>query len=110
MAWFVCAGTDGKVAYEDVLVAGAVMDQLGEAPAADAELIAHAAWQAVKYEAANQQMKPAVLEQVFAKASGGSNLIENGFTDDVHFAAQLDTLDIVPKSTQPWDTFRASST
>ncbi len=107
VVWFVCAGTDGEVALEDVLVAGAVIDQLGLEPSCDAAHLARHAWQAITAQATDSTLTD-VLQQTFASAQGGRNLIETGYLADVQFATQIDSIHAVPKSTQSWDIFECS--
>ena len=105
LAWFVCAGTDGEVALEDVVVAGAIIDQLGLDPTDDAAQLAWTAWTALTTKAGDLSSLAKVLQAAFASARGGRNLIENGYTADVKFVTQLDSLDTVPKNTPSWNTF-----
>jgi len=115
--WCVCAGTDGEVATEDVLTAGAVIEgllqtepreeqqtpwQLGN----DAAHLAWTQWQAGSRPttAADPQL-PAVHAskavtgclQQFHYARGGRNLLAAGFADDLIAVAQLDSLAWVPQ-------------
>lgn len=112
--WIVCAGTDGSVALEDVLTAGAIASEVASRSAAveilgDSAHLALAAWRHVASESESREMKGSELTtrllQAFEKASGGRNLIQTGFADDLHFAAQVDVLDAVPKTKHAWDRF-----
>lgn len=117
--WCVCAGTDGQVAYEDVLTAGAIIDwlttrsdrwQLGN----DACLLALDAWKQI---AGSCDMSPdkrslearsvwsdstaAALVDRLGVAAGGRNLIDAGFAADLTAVAQLDTVATVPYQHSP---------
>ena len=85
----ICAGTDGQIALEDVLAAGAIMTALqdtGSIMFGDGAAIASAAW-------ASYQDR---ISDAFETATGGRNLIEAGYERDLDFAAQVDALDLVP--------------
>lgn len=91
--WIVCAGTDGQVAQEDVLTAGAMVDQLLSLPQPmrlvnDSAQLALAAWRSVQRENS--------LMEHLQQAQGGRNLIESGFAPDVELVAELDRSPCVP--------------
>lgn len=81
-----CAGTDGQLALEDLLGAGAVIDALQD-PSLDSDL-AQVALQL--FHASRNR-----LEQALAGAAGGRNVIRAGLPDDVSFCASLDRFDVV---------------
>ena len=92
-AWIVCAGTDGQIAQEDVLTAGAMLDQLLCTPRKirfvnDSAELALDAWR-------NVQREDRLIEHL-QTAQGGRNLIDSGFAQDVDFVAQLDRSACVP--------------
>lgn len=93
----VCAGTDGQVALEDVLTAGAIVADLIAAQrfacGNDSALLALAAWQELDVA---QVGGSTALQHQLSLAVGGKNLLEAGYAADVKFAANLDSLDIVP--------------
>lgn len=95
-AWIVCAGTDGQVAQEDVLTAGALLDGLHKLAKVDhlndSASLSLNAWRQV-------QLENRLLDELRA-AKGGRNLIENGFTQDVEFAARIDQSNCVPLTTR----------
>lgn len=110
----VCAGTDGQLTWEDVLTAGAIVDELCRSESFqyghDTARLAHAAWQAtqvpepvthdtVTSDTVRQDSgagnRSARLEQELSRSIGGRNLLESGFQRDVNFAAQLDSLSAV---------------
>jgi 2-phosphosulfolactate phosphatase len=96
----VCAGTDGQVAWEDVLTAGAVVDQLLKYAAFDwgddTSRLAAAAWRASANESHPSDRLRADLYGELSQALGGRNLLLSGYERDVRFAAQLDALHVVP--------------
>jgi 2-phosphosulfolactate phosphatase len=84
-----CAGTDGSVALEDVLGAGAVMAALGvHGPV---EVPSDVALMSLRLFDGSRADLPAVLRQT----RGGRNVVAAGLESDVDFAARLDSLDVV---------------
>lgn len=102
----VCAGTDGEIAAEDTIAAGAIAEAvLRLAPETalgnDEAHLALAAWR----DAGKSEEK---LNQLLRSASGGSNLVTAGYERDIQFAAQLDSIDCVPcNSPDAWQVFQA---
>lgn len=92
---FICAGTDGEVAGEDLLAAGAIIDRIVQATPCplwqmnDSAILALQIWKRV----ADQSMD---LKQLLSSFSGGRNLIEEGYINDIEFASQVDLMDVVP--------------
>jgi 2-phosphosulfolactate phosphatase len=90
----VCAGTDGQVAGEDVLAAGAILETLIEIGRVhlinDAARLSLTLWQNF-WNGNTSQLLP-ILESY----SGGSNLVRTGYRADIQFASQVDLLDAVP--------------
>jgi 2-phosphosulfolactate phosphatase len=91
----VCAGTDGEVTHEDVLVAGALVERLTQAAPVGVELadsarIARDAW--LPYT----KLSDAALAEALAQSAGGRNLCELGMQADIVFAAQRDCRAVVP--------------
>lgn len=99
-AQLICAGTDGQIALEDVLAAGAILAALQVSRAiitGDGAAIALAAWESYQ----------ARISNAFHTAAGGQNLIEAGYEKDLKFAAQVDYLNLVPaNSSAATDCFR----
>ena len=91
-AWIVCAGTDGQIAQEDVLTAGAILDQsllLRKIRLInDSAELALDAWRNVR--------RALSLKEHLKTAQGGRNLIESGFAQDVEFVAEVDRSPCVP--------------
>ncbi len=110
--WIICSGTDGEVAAEDLLAAGAVIEALRcRQPALvlgnDSAWLVLAAWQQFQRLPATEQA--AALVETFAEVRGGRNLVENGYARDLEFAARVDALGVVPSSSrQAFDRFTAA--
>jgi 2-phosphosulfolactate phosphatase len=86
----VCAGESGKVALEDTLFAGAVVEFLcsdGPRPLNDG---ARVAWDCFAQHGR-------VLEGALAVGSGGARLCALGYHDDVRAAARVDAFALVPE-------------
>ena len=105
--WIVCAGTDGGVTAEDVLVAGALAAEIAGAPAEGADCSVE------DIEATDARVEACALSIGFARSHaqtyetrlaamrasrGGQNLIENGFDRDIARAAEdsVPELNVVP--------------
>jgi 2-phosphosulfolactate phosphatase len=89
----VCAGTDGRVTSEDLLGAGAIaadLARLGNVEFADeATEKAAGPW--------TDNVPPAQLIRELRESSGGCNLVELGFDQDIVRAAELDSIAVVPE-------------
>jgi 2-phosphosulfolactate phosphatase len=84
-----CAGTNGKVAMEDAIGAGAVLDELSRRT--EVRLESDVARMAKRlFEAAK-----ADLQSALADAQGGRNVTAAGLEPDIAFAARLNALDAV---------------
>jgi 2-phosphosulfolactate phosphatase len=97
-----CAGTNREVTREDVLLAGAITEELiREAKAVhdpapslnDQACIAADAWR----QAARGLAGAAPLAETLLDSRGGRNLIEIGLARDIAIAAQIDRFSIVPE-------------
>jgi 2-phosphosulfolactate phosphatase len=80
-----CAGTNGAVAMEDVIGAGAVIAALGD----EAEMIGYVARLARRMFLASRDALP----RVFRDAQGGRNLLRVGLEADIDFAAGFSVID-----------------
>lgn len=84
-----CAGTNGQVAAEDLIGAGAVLHALAHRRdltlASDAALIARQLFAAARTD----------LRAALAETLGGRNVLAAGLAPDIDFAARLDALDAV---------------
>jgi 2-phosphosulfolactate phosphatase len=90
-----CAGTNGHITAEDVLFAGAIVDELMGDPRARVELndeahLARAAWQELVGKPDNSDRLVVAMQQ----SRGGRNLMELGFEDDIRDAARVDAAPI----------------
>jgi len=86
----VCAGTDGEVTDEDLLLAGAILDRLaytGDDVAAREVLTL---WQSF-------QVGGKSLAEYLGKTLGGRNLITAGYHGDILFCSQIDNTIALPK-------------
>ena len=91
-----CAGTDGQITREDVLFAGAIVEDLLLAKQRPAELndqaeIAADAWNNARREFAG----PKPLAEYLRASQGGRNLIEIGHERDIAIAAEIDRVDFL---------------
>jgi len=111
----VCAGTDGQITGEDVLLAGALVadfqakaEQGKASPPVlnDQATLAADLWLGRKL----QSLKHADLTQLLKNTSGGRNLIEIGQESDIAWAAQLNHLSVTPQlDCQTWKIIAARS-
>jgi 2-phosphosulfolactate phosphatase len=90
-----CAGTDSQITREDVLFAGAVIDDLhrrgGRLLTNDQADIACDAWRAAMLDFSG----PKPLAEFLRASTGGRNLIEIGHERDIEIAAQIDKFDVI---------------
>jgi 2-phosphosulfolactate phosphatase len=89
----VCAGTDGGVTSEDLLGAGAMAADL--ARLGNVEFADEATENAARHWTDN--VPPAKLIRELRESSGGCNLVELGFDQDIVRAAELDSIALVPE-------------
>jgi 2-phosphosulfolactate phosphatase len=98
----VCSGTDGEITSEDVLFAGAVIDRVlsirlaaGQAGGqlTDQAQIAVGHWRQTKQAIEDGQ----TLVDFFRNARGGINLVRIGHDLDIQFAANIDSIPILPE-------------
>ncbi|KAA1260266.1 putative 2-phosphosulfolactate phosphatase [Rubripirellula obstinata] len=87
----VCAGTNGSISGEDVLLAGAVVEKLmskqPSAQACDSSRIAQAFW--------NNNPKRMPLEDRLRESLGARNLIRLGMTSDIGLCAAVDQASVI---------------
>ena len=84
-----CSGTEGEIATEDVLGAGAIIDRLQSIHPID--LASDAAWIAWQLFRAKRDD----LASALRVSRGGRNVIRAGLAGDIDFAANLDSLSVV---------------
>lgn len=101
----VCAGTDGHIAMEDVLTAGALIDgsgPAGEQPelvlCGDSAFIAQSTWRQVYRPTFTSTSCDIAAEivAVFRNCLGGRSLVNQGYLRDLSVAAQLDSKTAIP--------------
>jgi 2-phosphosulfolactate phosphatase len=86
----VCSGTDGDVALEDTLLAGALVDFLSQVSEVQLNDAARLAWDTFE----NQR---AILAGALEVSRGGAILRRLGYDEDVAAAAQVDRFHLVPE-------------
>ncbi len=86
----ICAGTDGEVALEDTLLAGALVDFLCEAVEVRLNDSARLAWDCFEHHGK-------VLLGALEVSKGGAKLRALGYDEDVLAAAQVDQFNLVPE-------------
>lgn len=92
----VCAGTNGEVTAEDVLLAGAIIEaclSLAEVELTDSSMIAHGLWHSLFGDA---QPTSEALSQKLRETQGGRNLFKAGYESDFAKCADIDSLSVVP--------------
>ena len=89
-----CAGSEGAIALEDVLCAGAIASRL-QGVEQGVELSDGAAATVLAYRSAAQDLHAAISSSHHAKS-----LIEVGFAGDITVAAQIDAVAVVPELQQ----------
>ena len=86
-----CAGTDQRISAEDLLLAGAIADRLGDRFHQNAETrIFREFWRARGENNADRL-------QVLRDSAGGRNLVELGFDRDIEQAGHIDLFDLSPR-------------
>lgn len=92
-----CAGTRGEITREDVLVAGAMTEQLYVEQLSltmnDSAQIAIDAWQT----ATGGSREPQVIARCLKLTQGGRNLSELGMGGDIRLAAAVDMVPVLPE-------------
>jgi 2-phosphosulfolactate phosphatase len=100
-----CAGTDGEVTEEDMLLAGAIIDRLLDHPSWRSESGPVAAFPLGPTETAARTLwrqhidTGRTLAERLAETLGGRNLVAAGYPADITTCAQIDTTDTVPTVT-----------
>ena len=100
-----CAGTDGHISEDDVLLAGMLVDRLqrqgGMAYQQNGQAItAREFWLnsfALPQALGAEPLEPDLLADRLRKSLGARSLIALGLDDDILAAAQLDRFDLVPR-------------
>jgi 2-phosphosulfolactate phosphatase len=88
-----CSGTEGFISMEDVIGAGAVIEQLRKIAAvelaSDTARIASHLYRSVAHD----------LPNAMRETRGGRNVINAGLEPDIDFAARLNSIDVVARAT-----------
>ncbi len=100
-----CAGTRGQIGYDDVLLAGLLVERLRRRGDTTYDLNAQAVTARETWLAAfalplalgAEPLEPQRLARHLCKTAGGRNLVAIGREDDILTAAELDRFSIVPK-------------
>jgi len=97
--WIVCAGTDGQIAAEDVLTAGAIVSICQQDPrcslANDSALIASHYFQS---QPTDRSLLTSAMTTLLSQAAGGKNLIPAGYSHDIAAVSQIDSINTVPRN------------
>jgi 2-phosphosulfolactate phosphatase len=88
----VCAGTDGEVTDEDLLLAGAILDRLSYSGDDSAATDTLKLWRSF-------HTSGTPLSEYLGNTLGGRNLVLAGYQDDIHFCAEIDNTTALPKVT-----------
>jgi 2-phosphosulfolactate phosphatase len=101
--WILCAGTDGQIAAEDVLTAGAILSgcQMHDVPckiANDSAAIALQLFESLRHQAGSvsEVAIDGTAMALLTQAAGGQNLIQSGYAPDIAAVSRLDSINIVP--------------
>jgi 2-phosphosulfolactate phosphatase len=95
----ICAGTDGQVTREDVLLAGAIVARVAGDDSwqlNDEAAIAQDAWARIAAHATAKKLERRLVDALRA-SRGGRNLIGIGMERDIELAAEVDRFAIVPR-------------
>lgn len=99
----VCAGTDGQLTLEDVLLAGAIVwlaqEEFDVHLLDDDSLLARQLWQSWFPKALAGECLPdaIVLSERLRETRGGRNLVRLGYQDDLQYCAKIDAIPVVPE-------------
>ncbi len=100
----ICAGTDGFISNDDILLAGAIIarceTRYQSIADGDASLLARHCWnsQFPTDHFGDSILPPAsLLAKALRETRGGRNLIRSGYQSDIELCSKLDSLSIVPR-------------
>lgn len=101
----ICAGTDGRISEDDVLMAGLLVDRIqrqrGMVYQQNAQAItAREYWLnafALPHSLGAELLEPDRLAEALRKTQGAQNLIALDLADDIFAAAQIDRFDLAPR-------------
>ncbi len=100
-----CAGTRNEYGRDDILMAGLLVDRIQRQSGILYELNAQALtarenWTssfAVPYVVGAEPLPPDVLAKELRRSPGGRNLVAIGLEEDIHTAAEIDRLHVLPE-------------
>ncbi|MDR1964752.1 MAG: 2-phosphosulfolactate phosphatase, partial [Planctomycetaceae bacterium] len=98
-----CAGTDGVVTEEDLLLAGCLVSRLSRQGQCQWNSHAETAkqlWENRFCTGNRESISEFALIEFLRQSRGGKNLIELGFDADIEAAARIDSINIVPEFRQ----------
>jgi len=101
----ICAGADGRITHDDVLLAGMLVGRLQALQPGSVELNAQAVtayenWTytfPLPYSQGAEPMPPELLARQLRKGSAGQRLMDLGREDDILAAAQINRFGVVPE-------------
>ncbi|MGY8769328.1 MAG: 2-phosphosulfolactate phosphatase [Pirellulales bacterium] len=102
----VCAGTNNEITREDVLLAGAIVDELivDSADKSQFQLNDQAEIAADSWRNAKENLTSVPLAERLKTSRGGQNVLKIGLESDIEIAATLDQFDFAPVlDTQKWE-------
>jgi 2-phosphosulfolactate phosphatase len=95
----ICAGTDGFISNEDILLAGAIISdcqsRYGSIIDGDSSTLALQLWRSFFPGCDRPTVKR--LADVLRETRGGRNLIRVGFQRDIELCSQIDSLTVTPR-------------
>ncbi len=99
--WILCAGTDGQIAAEDVLTAGAILSgclasSTSSILANDSATIAFHLYESLRH--GSEVVSDQAIIQLLTEAAGGQNLTQGGYELDIAAVARIDSIAIVPRN------------
>ncbi len=89
----ICSGTEGEVALEDSLLAGALVDSLCDVCEIELNDSARLAWDCFEHHGS-------VLQGALELGRGGQKLSQLGYHEDIRAAARVDQFNLVPELRQ----------
>ena len=95
----ICAGTDGCVSNEDILLAGLIItcceSRYQATVEGDSSVLAHRLWRSCIPN--SDHPEPGNIAAVLRETRGGRNLVQVGFQSDIELCSKLDTVSVVPQ-------------
>jgi 2-phosphosulfolactate phosphatase len=92
-----CAGTRGEITREDVLLAGAIVDELSRQFPIPLEVNDQADLAGDAWRSAVERIRGGrPLAEILQRSCGGRNVLQLGQERDIEIAAAVDTVDVIP--------------